>query len=145
MVGEACGGDKPSSNHVLVPVGAEEIVEESGVDGLDGLLLEVVVVGHDLRCLVLVRVLDQGFNQAGVSLAELGKANIRIAEQARHLGNGQSVQLLSLVSEAVLLNHNLLAQVVKESSRKVVLHVKRSYGSRVVFEQGLSFVRRISV
>ena len=52
-------------------ISTKEVVEEAGIDWFDCLLIIVIIVCLDLRTLVVMGVINQGFNQSGISLTEV--------------------------------------------------------------------------
>ena len=62
FIGVSNGTEHPLSDCFSASIHAEEVVEDSGIDGPDGLLLEVVVVGFNFGALVVVGVVNKDFN-----------------------------------------------------------------------------------
>jgi hypothetical protein len=55
----ADSAEKPLGNGALSAIGREEVVENGRVEGANGALCEIVVIGFDLRAAVVVRVFNE--------------------------------------------------------------------------------------
>ena len=107
-------GEHPLGPGFAVAVRTEEVEENSGVEGADGLLAEVVVVGVDLVAAEVVRAVSRGLHQAGVCLAELFESQTLVLEVPVLERGEETVELLLLVPNLVLFDDNVASQVLKK-------------------------------
>lgn len=62
------------SDGALSAIGREEVVENGRVEGADCALTEVIIVGFNLGAAIVVRVLNENFDQVGVDAAEFAES-----------------------------------------------------------------------
>jgi hypothetical protein len=62
VVGEPSATDHPLGHGTTLTVSTEEVVENGGVEGLNRVLRETIIVGFNFRALVLVRAGSGHFN-----------------------------------------------------------------------------------
>jgi len=90
---------------------AEEVIEDRRVQRLDTLLIEVVVVSLDLGALAIMGLRHKCFNKASVLFRVLTHFDVILYEVRVALGSEESIELLLLVTETVLFNHQFGSQV----------------------------------
>ena len=66
--------EEPLSDGALSAIGREEVVENGRVEGADCALTEVIIVGFNLGAAIVVRVLNENFDQVGVDAAEFAES-----------------------------------------------------------------------
>ena len=106
-------GEHPLGPGFAIAVRTEEVEENSGVEGADGLLAEVVVVGVNLVAAEVVRAINRSLHEARVSLAELFESQTLVLEVPVLERGEETVKLLLLIPQLVLLDDNVASQVLK--------------------------------
>ena len=107
-------GEHPLGPGLSTAVRTEEVEEDCGVEWSDGLLTEVVIVGLNLVAPVVVGALCLGRHQAGVSTREFKKRLFLVLEVSERQRSHKSIELLFLISEAVIFVNDASSQVLKE-------------------------------
>ena len=114
VIGVPDSGEEPLSDGSLSSVRREEVVEYGSVQGADGSLSEVVIVGLDLGRAVVVRVTDQNLDHVRVLSAEIAQGHLALLQGIVLEGGEEAIELLLLVALTVLLNHDGACQVLQE-------------------------------
>ena len=91
------------SKSLSLSVGAEEVVEHSGVHWHHSLLLEVVVVGIDFGALQVMGCVDHSIDQTSIVMGEFSKRSLLVFCADDVIRAYKSIELLSLVSVSVVL------------------------------------------
>ena len=132
LVGIPEGGQHPLSEGSLRGAGAEEEVEEGGVERSDGLLIEVGVVGLDEGALVVLGLFDHHVDHFRVLVAELFEGVLLLGQGGVVGRHHHSVELFLLVSLSVLFHEDRLREVVEKSALEIV---------QVIFIHGSSVLK----
>lgn len=76
----------------------KEVIEDGGVEGLDTLLVEIVVVSLDLGALAIMGLRNQGINQTCVFFCVLAHFNVVSCKIGVALRSKESIELFFLVT-----------------------------------------------
>jgi len=111
----ARGGQHPLGPGAACSVRAKEVVENSGVQRLDALLVEVVVVCFDLGALSVVRADHHLVHYTRVLLRILAHFGVIVPEVRVRLSSEVPIPLLLLIPQSVLL-HNEFGREVHQQA-----------------------------
>ena len=103
-------------NSSLSTISREEVVENGCIEGSDGALSEIIIIGFNLWAKIIMRILDQNLNHIGILFAEFTKSLILLVELIVLHGGEEAIILLLLISLPVLLHDDGPSEVLQEVS-----------------------------
>ena len=116
-------GKKPLGNSSFGSISTEEIVKDGRVEWFYGCISIVVIIGHNFRAQIVMRLVNQCFNQSAIINAPLIKWDSVILQTEILGGNQHSFELFLLVSLSVFLDHYMHREVLNKFKSELLQSV----------------------
>ena len=100
-------------------VGTEEVVENSGVDGLNCVAGKAVVICFNFGALVVVRTRSGDLDQVRIPSRKFSQGQVLALQGVEAHACLKPVELLFLVADLVVLNHDVASQVAQQVELKL--------------------------